>query len=1085
MRYLIFLLTSSAFAAQSVVMNGSYTGSFTVTNSLPFSSLTSMVWDFRFTNFTYPLSCTIINQYGGQLRICPSSTFGKTLVWFGPDTTAGGVPGLIEPPSVVITAISATNPTVLTVASAPLTNTMIVGSSVAIGNVAGTGCTGINGNQTITAVTTTYPYTITVSYNSTGCSGYTASSGSVYSREFLLRVHRDLLANAVTMESWNVDGTGYISSSVGITATGSLGGLPTSEQIGDSNSTYALAYLRWYKGVLSSGAKPPWGSSCNITGLSCLGDWEFEGNGNDSSGYGLNVTFTSSASYVTTPIYNPACPSLPQLTVLAGTSMKFDWSSCFPLDGGSSLTYSATQDTYTANGVIAQAPAWSGATTATPTVTGLKSSFGRSIIGPFNVMLTVTDGSANSSTFHNHNGVVNADVFGHIQYPDSRFGTIIGPQVASVSYVTWPWYQTISTLWGQRLGGFQGTIQAPTYVYVFQPTWNTAVAAATMTATNGSATVSFSGYNPQSALPGCTNSTAPSANSYLVGWYAFPSAFGLSGGTTGRRIYQISTCPSTSSVTIAQNWSPPSQSGMQFAIIYDSTVGSWINGSANINYYDDVLAFYTQFFGSGIEDYLNWARYLADAWWASPWIDKGNPNDCGSNLSLCENFGVFPRLMSFTGMYLRAIDQDLISGTPGSSPMWLGLQSIVVGGGVVSGSTTGALGYTMNARVSGPYLAGDMRENSYNDMFVALETWLDPTLSIGNRSTWLSNLSAALSLWGSGRQSDGHWQSFAGTYSNVNATWSDISNTWPSACSVTATNGTTTVTLASCANTFSSGMFTDTCSGSPCAEIFMFGSPYSTNQRDSQYYLCTYVNSTTCTLNTNYLGTTGSGKNWVLSSNSTTGSNGAWIGFGTQPFTQGINGWMYYFMAQAFLSGSGYGAPAATALGYVYDAANWISTSTLTGAGGTDPATRGALYGVGFGICTPGSSTGSDGCRCASLNASCSTIQASRENIGEALGELAIGYTVKPNVALASQINNVYSACFAKYPANSGYDGSYCWDYDPNGPGGSGSFWLTNSGKWYGFLSGMGRNELWQGVYFSSGGVTSSKGIGISGQVVK
>jgi hypothetical protein len=233
----------------------------------------------------------------------------------------------------------------------------------------------------------------------------------------------------------------------------------------------------------------------------------------------------------------------------------------------------------------------------------------------------------------------------------------------------------------------------------------------------------------------------------------------------------------------------------------------------------------------------------------------------------------------------------------------------------------------------------------------------------------------------------------------------------------------------------------------------MLGDPFAVSQRDSQFYVCNYTSPTTCTLSVPYAGTSGSGKNWVISSNSTSGSNNAWIGFGTQPFMQGINGWLYWFTNQAFSAGgTAYSTQAAQALGYVADAANWISKSTMDGSGGTDPATRGAFYGVGFGQCTPGSD--SNGCRCGPNNNNCPSVAASRENMGEALGELAQGYVTSPSSALQTAIDNVYSACYAKFPTDPGYDGTYCQDYD-------GFFLPTNNGKWLGFMLGMGRNAGW------------------------
>jgi len=45
--------------------------------------------------------------------------------------------------------------------------------------------------------------------------------------------------------------------------------------------------------------------------------------------------------------------------------------------------------------------------------------------------------------------------------------------------------------------------------------------------------------------------------------------------------------------------------------------------AAPVNYYDNVAAFYALYYRSGIIDYLNAARKLADRFWECPEIDRG------------------------------------------------------------------------------------------------------------------------------------------------------------------------------------------------------------------------------------------------------------------------------------------------------------------------------------------------------------------------------------------------------------------------------------------------------------------------------
>lgn len=77
--------------------------------------------------------------------------------------------------SVVVTAATAANPMVLTLQYAP--GPMVtVGSSIVIAGATGTGCSAMNGPQTVSAVAGT---SVTISLNGTGCT-YTGSSGSAY-----------------------------------------------------------------------------------------------------------------------------------------------------------------------------------------------------------------------------------------------------------------------------------------------------------------------------------------------------------------------------------------------------------------------------------------------------------------------------------------------------------------------------------------------------------------------------------------------------------------------------------------------------------------------------------------------------------------------------------------------------------------------------------------------------------------------------------------------------------------------------------------------------------------------------------------
>jgi hypothetical protein len=135
-----------------------------------------------------------------------------------------------------------------------------------------------------------------------------------------------------------------------------------------------------------------------------------------------------------------------------------------------------------------------------------------------------------------------------------------------------------------------------------------------------------------------------------------------------------------------------------------------------------------------------------------------------------------------------------------------------------------------------------------------------------------------------------------------------------------------------------------------------------------------------------------------------------------------------------------YASTAALAKSYVVDVTNWITTK------GVQPSTRGLWYGVGAGVCEAPNPTEPS---CASPDA----IQ-SRDLTPETLGTLAAGYSYNPSPALRARIDDLYSAVYAKYPTDPGYDGLYSTGIE-------GYYISTQNPKWQGFFFGMGRNAAW------------------------
>ncbi len=106
-----------------------------------------------------------------------------------------------------------------------------------------------------------------------------------------------------TFETWKPDGTGYVSRTLAITNTTNFNFGSTvlslgSNQYGTSLTSAKFDYFRWIQRVESLGVMP---TQAAPTGVTYLLQYEFEDNGNDSSGRGLHLTLTGSPVYENTP----------------------------------------------------------------------------------------------------------------------------------------------------------------------------------------------------------------------------------------------------------------------------------------------------------------------------------------------------------------------------------------------------------------------------------------------------------------------------------------------------------------------------------------------------------------------------------------------------------------------------------------------------------------------------------------------------------------------------------------------------------------------------------------------------------------
>jgi hypothetical protein len=156
-------------------------------------------------------------------------------------------------------------------------------------------------------------------------------------------------------------------------------------------------------------------------------------------------------------------------------------------------------------------------------------------------------------------------------------------------------------------------------------------------------------------------------------------------------------------------------------------------------FWDTRLAYYSLYYRTGIDTYLEYARTLADRWWSMPWIDEGRA--CPDQI-VC----LAPRNQALTGLTIRALERG---------DMWPGMRRL--------------WDYYRPFVRSSSYI-GDIRERGYELMFVAQCALVDPDLE--HRKACAADVNEAINnRWARQQRPDKSWivaQFYAGP-----STWSD------------------------------------------------------------------------------------------------------------------------------------------------------------------------------------------------------------------------------------------------------------------------------------------------------------------------
>ncbi len=784
--------------------------------------------------------------------------------------------------------------------------------------------------------------------------------------EFLLRIRRDYSQKQFSAEIWNVDGSGYQRSGPVGFATPNLANFNGTLKLGGTQSVFNLAYLRIRNDLPALNSQPPTGAQ---TGT--LLNYELTGNGLDSSGNNRTLSLFSGAQFVPTPLYPPtAAVAAASMVLRAGPRQKLDGRESYSPNTGDELEYKWT---YLDGPRPDVTPVWENPNVAEPYISGLT-------FGTHTIRLTVKDSSGQSSSIDREFGAVATDDKGIVVSENILHDKLLGP-LLRYGLSPWTYFDDRHKGLADHFGNLQSTL--------FLDPWNTPLPGTISIPVNGT-TVTGIGTTFKDTF--CGGGTTPTGGNTLVIYYP------RTDGSTGRRSMFINRCDSDTQLTLNNSYYFGAAANN---IQYSSWVPSstWLNGSSNANYYDNVLAFYSLYYRTGLTKYRDYARTLADRWWSTPYMDGGYSCD-GISGAWC----LGPRLRSLTGIYMRMLD-----GKPEYLP---GLRKIL------DGTITGIQNAQNNS------ILGDMRENAYELGFLGLCAWLDPDDTAANRCA--DALESGMTLWKRLQQTDPqsgakYWLS--PTYGQ--ASWNTQGGT-----SVSVTNNSNVVV--GTGTNFQSAA----CGPAQPGQGFAFRTTTTpSNAIDGdmdKYYVRQVLSPTQLLLDRPYQGTTAAGRGWQC---------GSLVGTGIQPFMVGIVASAMNF-AEIGLLARQRNAKAAEARQMVLDSEEWLRLE------GYRPLANGLWYGRYYTNCEPISEAADEGCLAGN-------VATAREYAIESLNAYSQSYQRVPSENIRIFGDKIFGGIFGK---NGGpyADGIYSSEID------TGGFYVTtNNAKYLGFLFGFGYAPTW------------------------
>lgn len=818
--------------------------------------------------------------------------------------------------------------------------------------------------------------------------------------DVLVRVQRDVVNNRYTWEIWNTQGGGYLKAFVSIATLSPVSWAGVSLRLYSGTS---VSFLRWYSSVV------PLGTPIRVGGVTGdLGNWEFEGNLNDTSGRNLKMS-GGTTTYTQTPTYPPVCDAGTSQSFRAGFPGQLDGTQSSAEDGGGGLRYIWQQLSGPRVGwrrrmerggldERAEDPT-TARNTAQPIITGL-------VAGSYTFKLTVTDESEQSSVCTVTHGAVETDDKDVVITRNGAVDTLLGPMVRYGAN-PWPWFddrhRAVADVQIANMDAYYGA-----YWDVADP--------GTVTVTTGSTAVSGSGTSFTTTI--CQGPGAPSTpKASLIIWYPTDVP-----GQTGRRTMSVASCESDTQLTLKAIWTSDVSDGSGLSYSNDARSGTWAYNPAPANYYDNVAAYYALYHRSGIVAYRDAARKLADRFWTCPQIDRGAAYVINSTGAA--NVATFPsRSMGLLGLVLRARD--------GRPDMWAGLHKIWE---FYNRVYLGPSGY--NAR----WLPGlwDVREVAYQLAGISYCALFDPDpVYQGRCKGWISE--AIPDYFARARFPDGGWHQLLASHSS----WSGASST------ATLTHGSTLVVGTGTA--WTAAQFASGSGGQPSLIWFTDSSarPSSNAEGDPTYYTPRFVDATHLTLDRPYEGTTGA-HGWALASAS---ESTAYLGYGAMPYMEGILAAAFDLASKAISDSD----PANSALARQFNlsAANWIATY------GYRPAVKAVYYGAQYVNCRVPIPEGFNPCT------GTTSISDARVLSAEALRGIMTAYAYSKEDNLKNLADVLFNAMWAKpSTCQDGSalcvpDGSYITSFDNNGWYMTGTPPTGQAPKWFGQMWGFSGLSAW------------------------